>query len=376
MGAQTQAQRERMARELKATQPKQVENVFDVSGSMENYQVFAPLREAVVELLRNGGFKTGDHVVVTAFDTAPRVLYDEELRSEEDVESVIDALPGETSPDKTGTNIRHPHHLALQRAEKARAPWRFIILVSDSFNDTPSRSDPAWADYERDYALDSKGVGRLDVFPKTPLNSDYERLLRDSARNKTKTWGLGVEIVPTSGRPRERHPKVLEGRPDDGMIAPAVTQAPAKKEEPFPWWWLALAAAVLLAIIAWVRMNAPVHVSLAEGPKRFQNFTLRPREAITVGGSGARGYEHGYPIPGPAEPAAYIERGMRDFTLKPGEAVGKGEATLLLNNEEVKAPRAIGFADDLKVRVRRTGQEAAPQEHRLQFGRAIEDESA
>lgn len=361
-----------MARQLKATHPKRVEVLFDVSGSMENLGVFAPMREALIPLLREG-LAPGDEVTITAFDTDVQRLLSERLKGEADVDAVIDALPGDVTTAKTGTNIRRPHHMALRRAEQQGGAPTFVILVSDSYNDTPAAADPAWPDYQKYYTLDRNRVARLTEYPPTGDNRDYERLLRRERELRVTTWGIGIEIDPATGRPRERLPRTPEMRAEEPPPV-AATTAPERPAPAFPWPWLALIAVVAAALLGWWLASRPVRVSLSEGPKQRQNYSLRPREAIMLGGTSARGYEHGYAIPGPREPAAYLERGLRGFSLRPGEAVRAGEATVFLNNEELQSPRPVDYSDDIKIRARRPGEQEMPAaEHRLQFGRAIEE---
>src|SRR5581483_11819809 len=106
-----------------------------------------------------------------SFDTAPRVLLDEKLKDDTDVDAVIEALPGSTTPDKMGTNIRAPHHQALQRAAESGLPASFILLVTDSYNDTPSPSDPALPSYLKYYTLDAKRVAKLSAYPGSEANA-------------------------------------------------------------------------------------------------------------------------------------------------------------------------------------------------------------
>jgi hypothetical protein len=374
--AQSQADLERMARELKSRHPKLVEVCFDVSGSMENLHKFSPLREALIPLLKEG-LKPGDRCVVTAFDAdvqeQPR--YDRTLRDEADIDDAINALPGDVTPNRVGTDIRRTHHLALQRGASGRLPATYIILVSDSFNDTPSAADPAKANYKNYYVLDEKGIGQLKPYPRSSENQEYERLLRNRHRLNLTTWGIGIDIDPVTGRPIERMPTTPEMKEEPPV--PASTPAEEKKKGEFPWIPILLGVLALAAIAAWMIMNQPVRVSLSEGAKRHQNYSLRPREAIVLGGSTAKGDERGYPIPGPLQPCAYLERGMRDFRLRPGEAAAAGDAALFLNNEEVRGPSRIDYSDDIKIRVGRPNAAAAPPaEYRLQFGRAINEHEA
>jgi hypothetical protein len=373
--AQSQQELARMEAELKAAHPKLVEVCFDVSGSMKNLGVFSPLREALIQLLRSG-LRPGDQCVIVAFDTAPRVLYDHRLRDDVEVDQVIDALPGDVTPDKIGTNIRRPHHDAMGRAASVRMPSSYIILVSDSFNDTPSPADPSRADYEKYYRLDANGIARLTDYPASAENRDYERLLHGRQRLAITTWGLGVGIDERTGRPIERLPR---GRPEHGDEEPAPAPPPAAPHDtptPIPWIPIALGAAALAGVIGWMVMNQPAHVSLSEGPKRYQNYALRPRQSIVLGGSTARGDERGYPISGTLQPCGYLERGLRDFTLRPSEATSAGVSALFVNNEEIGQARRIDYSDDIKIRVNRPGQGLPAAEHRLQFGRAIEEDGS
>jgi hypothetical protein len=368
--AQSRADLAQMERTLKERHPKSVEVCFDISGSMENLNQFNPLREALIPLLRNGLGK-GDRCVITSFDTEPRVLFDESLKDDADVESVIQALPSSTTPNKIGTDIRWPHHEGLKRAAERGLPASYIILVTDSYNDTPSLSDPVLPNYLKYYTLDDHRVAKLAVYPKSPENQDYERLLRERKRLNITTWGIGIGINPQSGRPIERIPRYQESGDVPPKAATTVPVAPAAKSR-FPWLPFLIGALVGAAVVAWLSMNRPVRVSLSEVGKRHQNYSLRPKETIVLGGSAAKGDERGYPIPGPLQPSAYLQRGGRDFTLRPGEAASAGEAALFLNNEELKGPRRIDYSDDIKIRVTRPGQDLPPTEHRLQFGRAID----
>src|SRR5262249_8027317 len=153
------------------------------------------------------------------------------------------------------------------------------------------------------------------------------------------TWGIGIEIDPVTGRPIERVSTTPEMKEEPPV--PASAPVEEKNKGGIPWIPILLGALVLTAIAAWMIMNQPVLVSLSEGARRHKNYSLRPREAIVLGGSTAKGDERGYPIPGPLQPAAYLQRGMRDFQLRPGEAAAAGEAAVFLNNEEVRGPSRV-----------------------------------
>src|SRR5947209_8805636 len=155
---------------LHAVSPKTVVVLFDVSGSMEKNDTLVNAREATIKLLR-GAVRPGDRVVFTAFDNAPHPILDRPVRTDADLQAVIDAVPGQVSQTE-GTNIRWAHHQVLKMLEERQPEHSYIVVVTDSFNDPPGRDDPGMAEYLKYY--DPKS---LTHYPDTPENRDYERLL-------------------------------------------------------------------------------------------------------------------------------------------------------------------------------------------------------
>jgi hypothetical protein len=329
---------------------------------MEKHDMLSRGREAAIRLIR-GGLKPGDTWVVYEFDTATNQVVERAVGAD-GIDTAVASVPGELSR-KPGTNIRWAHHEALRWVEQKQPRKTFLILVSDSYNDPPAEEDPARAKYRAYYMPNS-----LTTYPDTPENRAYERLLRRREALGITTWGIGVGIDRRTGRPIERYlaPPPAEGAP--AATTPAPAAAPSAPERGgSPWLWIVLAvAAMAVAALLWSRSRQPVGVSLAEGSRSVRNYLLRPGTAISLGGAGAAEYDLGYPIAGTAHPVASIRRAGKEFRLEPG-----GGAAVLLNAEMLKAPAAVAFGDEIKIRLPGADPAAPPRELRLEFGRARDD---
>jgi hypothetical protein len=133
--------------------------------------------------------------------------------------------------------------------------------------------------------------------------------------------------------------------------------------------------ALALVAVLWSRGSRPVAVSLAEGPRSFRNFRLRPGAAISLGGAGAADYDLGYPVAGTAHPVATLRRSGKQFQLEPAAAGGNttGAVTLLVNQEPVQRTVPIASGDEIKIRVPSSNPATPPRELRLEFGPAREE---
>src|SRR5262249_4466737 len=145
---------------------------------------------------------------------------------------------------KPGTNIRWPHHEALRWVEQHHPRKTFLIIASDSYNDPPAPDDPALGKYRGYYLPNS-----LTVYPDTVANRDYERLLKRRSALGITTWGAGVDINQTTGRPIERYlaPTPTEPAAAPPAPAPAAPAAPPARGSQ-PWLWIVLIVIALTVI--------------------------------------------------------------------------------------------------------------------------------
>jgi len=176
-----------IAKQMAAIHPKTVVFVFDVSESTRANDVFSNERAATSELLREGCLP-GDHVALLSFGTSYRTIFDETVGTPTNFDVPVSQLPGDPEPGH-GTNIRLPHHAALKIVESSLPNPGVIVLLTDSFNDRPLDSDPAYAQYLQYYALDS-----LTHYPHTPENREYAALLARLMRSgKLHEYGVTPE---------------------------------------------------------------------------------------------------------------------------------------------------------------------------------------
>jgi hypothetical protein len=333
---------------LASVSPKTVVVLFDVSGSMEKNDTLVNAREATIKLLQ-GAVKPGDRVVLTAFDVAPKRVIDQRVTGDADLQAVIDAVPGHVSQTE-GTNIRWAHHQVLRTLEKLQPAHSYVVVVTDSFNDPPARTDPRMSDYLKYY--DPKSLTR---YPDTPENRDYERLLRKRHMLRVETLGLGVEIDEDSGRPKEQWPKAAPVS-EETTATPEPAQNPAPRSAFNPLWLIAAVAAVALALFA-VMFLKPLlsaeDVVLVEGTRQAGPFRMASGSVVELGGTGHGDGAFGVPIPGTAAPVAFLRRGGSAYRLELAPPPERDAPEITVNGEAVQKTRPLRFADEIQVRVRK-----------------------
>jgi hypothetical protein len=258
-------------------------------------------------------------------------------------------VPGQVTQTE-GTNIRWAHHQVLKMLEERRPAHSYIVVVTDSFNDSPAHDDPQMANYLKYY--DPKS---LTHYPDTPENRDYERLLRERHQLRVETLGLGVEIDEDTGRPKEQWPKAT----------PVATEPAATEETPrnetapssFNPWWLvaALAVGALLLLGATVLrpMLSAEDVALVEGSRQAGPFRMRSGSVVELGGTGHGDGAFGVPIPGTASPVAYLRRGGGAYRLELAPPPERDPPEIKVNGEKVQKTQPLRFTDEIRVRVPR-----------------------
>jgi len=360
---------DQIAAQIKPLKAKTLILVFDVTESTRHGGVFTQERAATATLLRQG-CSPGDRVILLPFGTGYTKAFDKTLASPADVDPLIDQIPPAPVPGH-GTNIRLPHHEALELIARDQACPAVIVLLTDSFNDRPDLSDPNYPKYLTYYTL--KG---LTVYPDTRANRDYERLLRTlTAKGCLHQYGVGVGIAP-DGRPIERLP-VGPGQGDSD--ANATTEAPTvlaptgtqKTGSPLPLLLGLLLAGLLLGLLFWfLTRRRPVSVRLKLGDRGLpRDFRLLPGARIALGGAPgtASGSADVFPLAGLSAPVAFIQAERGGATLvpaPPGEGPAALVPTLFHNGVALKQPAPLRVGDDLRVAVPATASEAE-REHRV-----------
>ena len=351
-----------VVRELRAVKDKTLIFVFDVSGSMRGVNL-SRAREATLNLIREASVP-GDRLVLMTFGAGYRTVFDKTLSTEADKDALVEQVPSEVGQG-AGTNIRKPHHDALKILDASLPRPGAVVLLTDSFNDEPRKDDPAYPDYLRYYTPG----GRLQRYPDSPENRDYERLLQKVQRTqKVKMYGIGVQI-DQSGRPVERLPQAAPEIPDPGpTFEPAVTQ-PAPARSTVPWLWIGLGlGALLLALLFLLPLTRSVPLRVSGGPAGPKDFRLKGGNTVRIGGDGA-GFAHdAYPLPGVGTTPALI-RGARggQLSLVPGTPQQPGvEPPRVYHNGlplEKEAPLAYG--DEVRVSV--PDPSGIARDYRLKF---------
>ena len=200
--------------------------IFDTSGSMESKELMGggdPMmkraRRAVLNIVKEV-VKPGDRVIFQTFGAGTEIRFNDIYKSE-DRQKLIDAVPSKPGAGE-GTNIRRPHHDALKLADAYKEGKTFIVLLTDSFNDQPKESTPEWQEYKNYYV-----PGQLSKYPNTPENGDYNRLL---SAYPGISYGIGIDIDPVTGRPKERDPK--QKIIADAMPEPIEAATPCPSKSP------------------------------------------------------------------------------------------------------------------------------------------------
>lgn len=358
---------EQIAAQIKPLHPKTLVMVFDVSASTQANGVFRREREASATLIREG-CSPGDRVVLEAFDTGFKTVFDKTLGATADMSALVDDLPASVETGH-GTNIRWPHHEALKRINSDLPHPGVVVLLTDSFNDQPLTSDPNYPKYRDYYTL-----GNLTRYPDTADNRDYERLLRKlQSGGKLRQYGVGVGLAP-SGRPIERLPLGPgQGDPDAGNAAQTPTVlTPIGQEKPASNLPALLAALglLLLAILGagFALLNRPVPVRLTLGDRGTpRDYRLRRGGKIGLGGaltSAAPG-DDVFPLGGVTAPLAFVRAGRGAADLVPAPSLPPGVA-LFHNGVKLESPAPLRVGDEIRATLPAT--DAAPaREHRIHF---------
>ena len=349
-----------IARQIKPLKAKTVILVFDVTESTRHGGVFSEERAASATLLRNG-CSPGDRVILIPFGTGYKTVFDTKLTKPADADALIDQLPTAPAPGH-GTNIRWPHHEALKLASWEHLCPVVVVLLTDSFNDRPDLTDPNYPKYRAYYTL--KG---LTVYPDSPENRDYERLLAKLTRSGClHQYGVGVKIA-ANGRPVERLP-VGPNQGDSGTDttteAPTVLAASGtgKPSSPLPLILGGLLAALLLLALLWYFLSRrPMPVRLRLGAKALpRDYRLPPGASLALGGapSAVSGSQDIFPLAGLASPIALIKAERSGLSLVPVPPAGDASPALYHNGLALQQPAPLRPGDDLRVSVPANATEA------------------
>ena len=322
---------------MKAVSPKSVFFVMDVSGSMRG-EPMRRMREAVYNILSEG-VDPGDRVVLFTFGAGYKKVLDAPVKSEADKKDLFAKVP--IAPEAgEGTDIRKPHHEALKLAESGKPRPAFLILLTDSYNDEPKHGGAEWPEYLKYYTPG----GRLAVYPKTPENADYERLLREYRR---ATFGIGIGMDDATARPIERLPKDAPSPAPTPEAIPAPA-APVDPGLPIGPILGGLAALALLGGGLFYALGGkpyPLRVALSSGgaPKDFQ---LKGSAGVRLGGDGAAAAFDAYPLAGVKEPAAKLTFARGQLTLHPQP---NASARVFVNGALLEKPTAVRYGDEIRV---------------------------
>jgi len=342
--------------------------VFDVTQSTRHGGVFTQERAASATLLRQG-CSPGDRVILLPFGTGYRAAFDTTLRQSSDVDGLIDRLPTAPAPGR-GTNIRWPHHEALKRIARGGLCPAVVVLLTDSFNDRPDLSDPNYPKYRAYYTL--KG---LTVYPDTPENRDYVRLLRAlTAKGCLHQYGVGVGVAP-DGRPIERLPVGPgQGDADAGTTTQSpTTLAPIESGGAYSLLPLLLGLALgllLLLLGLWFLLRRrPVPVRLRLGDTGLpRDYRLLPGAKLALGGAPAAtvGSQDTFPLAGLAAPAAFVQAMPGGLSLVPAPPPSAGVAapSVFHNGLPVQQPAPLRAGDEVRVSVPPSDVDAG-REHRI-----------
>ncbi|MBC7805160.1 MAG: VWA domain-containing protein [Akkermansiaceae bacterium] len=352
---------------LRSVSPKTLIFVFDVSGSMRG-ELLRRAREATITILREGT-QPGDRVILYTFGAGYEQVFDQTLKNEAQKRDLIALVP--TKPgDGAGTNIRKPHHDGLKVLEKNLPNPGAVILLTDSFNDSPKKDDPAYPTYLQYYV---PGAG-LQKHPNTPENRDYERLLRlmtDS--QKVQIFGIGVQI-DKSGRPVEQLPQA-EPTPttatDGGTQASTpVATVGATKKSGLPLEWLIggglLGLALVAGLVAFLRGSKPVALRIKGNPGGAKDFEIASGQSVNIGGVNTHAFD-AYALPGTTNPVATL-RGASGgrFNLAPvTQEGGAPAAKVSLNGSPLEKESPLTFGDEVRISVPEAS--GAIKEYRLIF---------
>jgi hypothetical protein len=349
--------------------PKTVVFVFDVTMSTEHNGVFQNERAATATILRDG-CDPGDRVILLQFGTGVATVFDKTLETREDAVALVDQIPPAPVPGR-GTNIRLPHHQALKLVDAGLPQPGVIVLLTDSFNDQPAPADPNMPQYTAYYS--PKG---LTIYPHTPENADYERLLRTlKASGKLYQFGVGVGIAP-SGRPIERIPTAAESdAPDTAGPTLDLSQEQTNNEQvrrigDYPFLVIGCFTVIVLGLIwagAALMRPTPVRLTLADkGMPR--DFRLKSGAKVCLGGTLANcgPGDDFLPLAGLAAPAAFVAASGGGAVLNPGGDRSATSPKVFHNGIPLEYPTPLRIGDEIRISAPSTNA-PVPTEFRIRF---------
>ncbi len=325
---------------LKEKSPKCVVLLIDVSESMKVDDYNRKMHAAAETILKES-LSDGDQAVLYTFGSGFKKVFDEVPQTPAARRKLIEQLPLKPEPGE-GTNIRQPQHEALKLA-KASGKTPFVVILTDSFNDPPKNTPEAYSEYQKYYT-----PGKLEVYPSTPENQDYESLLSWMTDSGGKTFGIGVEILP-SGRPKERFkiaPKEgIEATPEPTTEAPPP---PPSKPDEFPVALIGalLGVGVIGALIAVLRPRPmPLRVQGVGAPR---DFDVRGSTILRLGGEGGSAALDAYPLAGTKAVAATIKGSRGQFTIQPQPG---GNLRVYHNGMPLEKSSPLRYGDEVRVSV-------------------------
>jgi hypothetical protein len=332
--------------------PKQVILILDTSKSMisgesrkrtgDGETMMKHCSLAVKNIL-NRAIKSGDTVVFQTFGSATVTPVDTIYKGD-DIQKLKDAVPSQPGEGQ-GTNIRHPHHDALKRAEDYKGST-FIVLLTDSYNDQPAQNTNEWEDYLRYYDR-----WKLTEYPNTDANNEYVRLL---AAHPGITYGIGIKIDEVTGRPIERDPtKTLPVEATPEPVASA-TPVPVKQPESYPFlpYLLGILPLLIGGVVVFLMMKpVPLRISGGSGASGGQkDFQVKGNSPVRLGGDGASFSSDAYPIAGVKEVVATVTGSRGSFSLHPTAQLPAG-LRVYHNGVPLQGVVPLRYGDELRVSV-------------------------
>ena len=342
---------------LKEKTPKCVVLLLDVSESMKVDDYNRKMHSAAETILKES-LQDGDQAVLYTFGAGFKKVFDDVPQTPAARRKLIEQLPLKPEAGE-GTNIRQPQHEALKLA-RASGRTPFVVILTDSFNDPPKNTPTAYTEYKKYYT-----PGKLDVYPATSENRDYESLLSWMSESGGKTFGMGVEILP-SGRPKERF-KVAPKQEAAATPEPSTTSStpppPPTKPDELPLALIVglLGVGALGGLFAVLRPRPmPLRVVGVGAPR---DFDVRGNTTLRLGGEGGSAALDAYPLAGTKAVAATIRGARGQFTiqLQPGTSL-----RVYHNGMPLEKPSPLRYGDEVRVSVvDNTG--AVIKESRLKF---------
>ncbi len=343
---------------LKAKSPKCVVLILDVSESMTVDSYNRKMLDATQTILADG-MSEGDQVVLYTFGPSYKKVFDETPQTPAARRKLLEMVPLKPEPGE-GTNIRQPHHEALKLAH-ASGKTPFIVILTDSFNDPPKNTPAAYTEYQKYYT-----PGKLDTYPRTSENTDYESQLAWMASSGGQTFGIGVEILP-SGRPKERFkvaPKAgTIATPEPTTSSSETSAPPPPKPDEFPIGLVATLIGLGLAGGAFALLRPkpmPLRISGVGSPR---DFDVRGNTTLRLGGEGGSAALDAYPLGGTKVVAATVKGGRGGLTVQPQPGNG---LRVYHNGLPLEKPTPLRYGDEVRVSVVDSNG-AVVKENRLKF---------